>query len=77
VIASLGDASLPEDEKRGYSYLINITRSSRSKYAKAFDREDFEALPGRTEKNKVKVKKIEERVDAHLFISVLAYHLLT
>lgn len=51
-------------KERGYSYLINITRSSRSKYAKAFDEEDFEALPGRTEKNKVEVKKIEDPDDA-------------
>lgn len=51
-------------KERGYSYLINITRSSRSKYAKAFDQEDFEALPGRTEKNKVEVKKIEDPDDA-------------
>jgi transposase len=51
-------------KERGYSYLINITRSSRSKYAQAFDQEDFEALPGRTEKNKVEVKKIEDPDDA-------------
>ncbi|MFQ3224667.1 MAG: transposase, partial [Lentimonas sp.] len=51
-------------KERGSSYLINITRSSRSKYAKAFDREDFEALPGRTEKNKVEVKKVEDPDDA-------------
>jgi len=51
-------------KERGYSYLINITRSSRSKYAKSFDREDFEALPGRSEKNKVEVKKIEDPDDA-------------
>tara|TARA_B100001094_G_C18159527_1_gene788434 strand:- start:76 stop:1875 length:1800 start_codon:yes stop_codon:yes gene_type:complete len=51
-------------KERGYSYLINITRSSRKKYAQAFDQEDFEALPGRTEKNKVEVKKIEDPEDA-------------
>jgi transposase len=51
-------------KERGYSYLINITRSSRSKYAQAFDQKDFEALPGRTEKNKVEVKKIEDPDDA-------------
>lgn len=51
-------------KERGYSYLINITRSSRLKYAQAFEQEDFEALPGRTEQNKVEVKKIEDPDDA-------------
>jgi transposase len=51
-------------KERGYSYLINITRSSRSKYAQAFEQKDFEALPGRTEQNKVEVKKIEDPDDA-------------
>jgi len=57
-------------KERGYSYLINITRSSRSKYAQSFDQEDFEVLPGRTEKNKVEVKKIEdpEDPDSHLVL---------
>jgi transposase len=48
----------------GYSYLINITRSSRAKYAQAFEAEGFEALPGRTEQSKVEVKKIEDPDDA-------------
>ena len=51
-------------QQRGYSYLINITRSSRAKYAQAFERETFEALPGRTEKGKVEVKKITDPDDA-------------
>ena len=51
-------------KERGYCYLINITRSSRSKYAQAFEQKDFEALPGRTEQNKVEVKKIEDPDDA-------------
>ena len=51
-------------QQRGYSYLINITRSSRAKYAQAFEQERFEALPGRTEKNKVEVKKIADPDDA-------------
>ena len=51
-------------QQRGYSYLINITRSSRAKYAQAFEQERFEALPGRTEKNKVEVKKITDPDDA-------------
>jgi transposase len=51
-------------KQRGYSYLINITRSSRSKYAQAFEQEDFEALPGRTEQTQVQVKKIEDPDDA-------------
>jgi len=41
----------------GYSYLINITRSSRAKYAQAFEAEGFEALPERTKQSKVEVKK--------------------
>ena len=51
-------------QQRGYSYLINITRSSRARYVQAFGQETFEALPGRTEKNKVEVKKITDPDDA-------------
>ena len=50
-------------KKRGFSYLINITRSSRSKYAQDFEAEDFEILPGRTQKTRVEVKKIEDPED--------------
>ena len=46
-------------KERGYSYLINITRGSRTKYAESFGQEDFEALPGRTDERKVEVKRIE------------------
>lgn len=51
-------------KERGFSYLINITRSSRSKYAKDFEAEDFEALPGRTQETQVEVKKIQDPDDA-------------
>lgn len=50
--------------QRGYSYLINITRGSRSKYAESFEGEDFEALPGRTPERRVEVKKIKDPEDA-------------
>jgi len=50
-------------KERGYSYLINITRGSRTKYAESFDSEVFEALPGRTQERKVEVKRIEDPDD--------------
>ena len=49
--------------ERGYSYLINITRSNRSKYADSFAGEDFEELPGRKPSLKVEVKKITDPED--------------
>jgi len=49
---------------RGYSYLINITRGSRSKYAEFFQSEEFEALPGRKPALEVEVKKIADPDDA-------------
>lgn len=52
-------------KERGYSYLINITRGSRSKYAEHFAAEDFKALPGRTDADKVEVKKIADPDDAN------------
>ncbi len=57
-------------KQRGYSYLINITRSSRSKYADCFASELFEALPGRTQERQVEVKRIEdpEDVDSSLVL---------
>jgi len=51
-------------KERGYSYLINITRGSRSKYADSFANESFEALPGRTQERTVEVKKIDDPEDA-------------
>ena len=50
-------------KERGYSYLINITRGSRTKYAESFEKETFEALPGRKEQQKVEVKKIADPED--------------
>lgn len=50
-------------KERGYSYLINITRGSRSKYADSFEKEAFEALPGRTGERQVEVKKIDDPED--------------
>jgi transposase len=49
--------------ERGYSYLINITRGSRAKYAEFFEREEFEELPGRKPALKVEVKKITDPDD--------------
>ena len=49
---------------RGFSYLINITRGSRTKYAEVLKQEDFEELPGRTPERKVEVKKIADPEDA-------------
>lgn len=67
VVLDAGFASKANIEmlrQRGYSYLINITRGSRSKYADSFEGEDFEALPGRTPERKVEVKKIKDPEDA-------------
>ena len=50
-------------KERGYSYLINITRGSRTKYAESFEKEIFEALPGRQEDQRVEVKKITDPED--------------
>ena len=57
-------------KERGYSYLINITRSSRLKYADSFTSELFEVLPGRTQERKVEVKKIDDPddSDSHLVL---------
>jgi transposase len=45
-------------EKRGCSYIINITRGSRSRYAKHFSSETFVPLPGRPLGKTVEVKRI-------------------
>ena len=63
VILDAGFASKDNLEllkERGFSYLINITRSSRLKYAQDFAAEDFEALPGRTAESRIEVKKIAD-----------------
>lgn len=48
----------------GYSYLINITRGSRQKYAAEFAVSGFELLPDRAENQKVEVRKITDPEDA-------------
>jgi len=50
-------------KQNGYSYLINMTRSRRSKYTGQFRAEDFEALSGRKDADKVEVKKITDPED--------------
>ena len=57
-------ANLALLKERGYSYLVNITRSRRSKYADAFEKETFEALPGRSDEKRVEVKRIADPEDA-------------
>ena len=48
----------------GYSYLINITRGSRQKYAGEFAASGFELLPDRAENQQVEVRKITDPEDA-------------
>ena len=48
----------------GYSYLINITRGSRKKYADEFAASGFELLPNRAENQQVEVRKITDPEDA-------------
>lgn len=57
-------------KERGYSYLINITRGSRSKYADFFAKETFENLPGRDADKQVEVKRITDPddEDSHLVL---------
>ena len=50
-------------KERGYSYLINITRGSRKKYAAAFAAQDFIPIPGRPEELTVEVKTIPDPED--------------
>ena len=57
-------ANLSLLKERGYSYIVNITRGSRSKYADSFEKETFEALPGRSEEQRVEVKKITDPEDS-------------
>jgi len=47
-------------EERGCSYIINITRGSRSRYADSFQNETFIALPGREPGKQVEVKQIDD-----------------
>jgi len=48
---------------KGYSYLVNVTRGSRVKYAKDFDATDFTALPDRPRDEQVEVKSIPDPED--------------
>lgn len=57
-------ANLDLLKERGYSYLVNITRSRRIKYADSFEKETFEALPGRSDDQRVEVKKITDPEDS-------------
>ena len=51
-------------KERGYSYLINITRDRRRKYAEQFAQDGFEALPGRKPEMQVEVRRITDPEDA-------------
>lgn len=57
-------ANLAMLKARGYSYVINITRGTRAKYAHDFENGHFESLPGRKEDQKVEVLKIADPKDA-------------
>ena len=60
--ASRANLALLKD--RGYSYIINITRGSRSKYADSFEKETFAPLPGRSDEQRVEVKRIADPEDS-------------
>lgn len=45
-------------EARSWSYIINITRGSRTKYAEYFENETSTPLPGRLPEKTVEVKSI-------------------
>jgi transposase len=47
-------------EERGYSYIVNITRGSRTRYAEYFENETFSPLPGRRADRRVEVKCIAD-----------------
>ena len=50
-------------KERGYSYLINITRDRRRKYAARFAQDGFESLPGRKPEMQVEVRRITDPED--------------
>lgn len=52
-------------EQRGCSFIINITRGSRAKYAEHFENETFTPLPGRTSDKQVEVKTITDPENEH------------
>jgi len=47
-------------EERGCSYIVNITRGSRTRYAESFGNETFSPLPGRKADKQVEVKRIDD-----------------
>lgn len=52
-------------EQRGFSYVVNITRSSRLKYAEGFKSAGFVELDGRSSSKKVEVKTIVDPEHEH------------
>jgi transposase len=66
VILDAGFASkenLQHLREKGYSYLVNITRGSRKKYAQYFAAKDFSVLANRSHDEQVEVKTIEDPDD--------------
>jgi hypothetical protein len=51
-------------KEHGFGYVINITRGSRSRYARDFAAEGFVTVPGRDPKSPVEVKTIADPDDA-------------
>lgn len=49
--------------EKGYSYLVNMTRGNRKKYAEHFEATDFSAMPGRSHDEQVEVKTIPDPED--------------
>lgn len=56
-------ANIESLKRRGYSYLINITRGSRTKYSDQFAEENFHAIAGRKQEHLVEVKRIVDPED--------------
>jgi len=52
-------------EERGCSYIVNVTRGSRTRYAEHFANETFVELPGRHPQKKVEVKRIGDPENEH------------
>ncbi len=53
-------ANLEILKQRNYSYLVNITRGSRAKYAAFFEQTGFTALPGRDADEQVEIKAVAD-----------------
>jgi len=54
------EANIKLLEERGCSYIVNITRSNRTRYAEDFGNETFSPLPGRKADKQVEVKRIAD-----------------